>query len=66
MDNKITLIDGAMGTEIRARGFEVPSHINSIWSAQALIDNPEVVRDIHEDYIPVSYTHLTLPTTPYV
>jgi S-methylmethionine-dependent homocysteine/selenocysteine methylase len=51
MDNKITLIDGAMGTEIRARGFDVPSHINSIWSAQALIDNPEVVRDIHEDYI---------------
>ena len=51
MDNKITLIDGAMGTEIRARGFEVPSHTNSIWSAQALIDNPEVVKSIHEDYI---------------
>ncbi|MFM1593944.1 MAG: homocysteine S-methyltransferase family protein [Woeseiaceae bacterium] len=51
MNNKVTLIDGAMGTEIRARGFEVPSHTNSIWSAQALIDNPDVVKDIHKDYI---------------
>ena len=51
MENKITLIDGAMGTEIRARGFEVPSHTNSIWSAQALMDNPKVIVDIHKDYI---------------
>ena len=40
-----------MGTEIRARGFEVPSHTNSIWSAQALMDNPKVIVDIHKDYI---------------
>ena len=51
MESKITLIDGAMGTEIRARGFEVPSHTNSIWSAQALMDNPKVIVDIHKDYI---------------
>ena len=51
MKSKITLIDGAMGTEIRARGFEVPSHTNSIWSAQALMDNPKVIVDIHKDYI---------------
>ena len=51
MESKITLIDGAMGTEIRARGFEVPSHTNSIWSAQALMDNPKVIIDIHKDYI---------------
>ena len=51
MKNKITLIDGAMGTEIRARGCEVPSHHSSIWSAKALIDNPDVVKEIHKDYI---------------
>ena len=31
----------------------------SIGLLEALIFSPE-------DYIPVSYTHLTLPTTPYV
>ena len=51
MKNKITLIDGAMGTEIRARGCEVPSHHSSIWSAKALMDNPDVVKEIHKDYI---------------
>ena len=28
--------DGAMGTELRRRGVEVPSHVESIWSALAL------------------------------
>lgn len=51
MNEKITLIDGAMGTQIRARGYEVPSHHSSIWSAQALMDNPHIVKEIHKDYI---------------
>ena len=51
MNDKITLIDGAMGTQIRARGYEVPSHHSSIWSAQALMDNPHIVKEIHKDYI---------------
>lgn len=40
-----------MGTQIRARGYEVPSHHSSIWSAQALMDNPHIVKEIHKDYI---------------
>ena len=56
MDNLI-IGDGGMGSELRFRGVEVPSHIESIWSALALIDNPDVIKQI-----PVSYTHLTLPT----
>jgi len=51
MNDKVTLIDGAMGTQIRARGYEVPSHHSSIWSAQALMDNPHIVKEIHKDYI---------------
>ena len=35
----IILGDGAMGTELRARGVEVPSHTESIWSALALKNN---------------------------
>ena len=42
----IIIGDGALGTELRDRGIEVPSHTESIWSALALTEHP------------VSYTHL--------
>ncbi len=51
MPDRITLLDGAMGTELHFRGVEVPDHTTSVWSAKALIDAPEVVLRIHEDYI---------------
>ena len=35
----IILGDGAMGTELRDRGVDVPSHIESIWSDLALKNN---------------------------
>jgi homocysteine S-methyltransferase len=43
----ITLLDGAMGTELHRRGsrLELP-----LWSAQSLIDNPDLVLQIHRDY----------------
>ena len=42
------LLDGGMGRELRFRGVEVPG---TIWSALALTKAPEVVRQIHVDYI---------------
>lgn len=42
------LLDGGMGRELGFRGIEVS---DLIWSAQGLIDAPDVVRDIHRDYI---------------
>lgn len=42
------LLDGAMGTELDRRGVKTPL---PLWSAQALLDAPEVVRAIHEDYL---------------
>lgn len=42
------LLDGGMGRELWYRGVNVP---RGIWSAQALFDAPEVVREIHRDYI---------------
>ena len=51
MIKKITLLDGAMGTELRNKGCSVPSHLNSIWSAQVLIDNPAMVTQVHKEYI---------------
>jgi S-methylmethionine-dependent homocysteine/selenocysteine methylase len=42
------ILDGAMGTELFRRGVKtkLPS-----WSAHALVHQPELVREIHEDYI---------------
>lgn len=45
---EIAILDGAMGTEIQRRGVstELP-----LWSAGAIVSNPEVIRQIHADYI---------------
>ncbi|HET8671745.1 MAG TPA: homocysteine S-methyltransferase family protein [Candidatus Saccharimonadales bacterium] len=42
------LLDGAMGTEILNRGHDTKL---PLWSAEVLMDHPEVVQQIHEDYI---------------
>jgi len=44
----LTLLDGAMGTELIERG---ASTHDGLWSAGALLDAPEAVLDIHVDYI---------------
>jgi len=47
-DNEVIIIDGAMGTEMQLRG--VPMSFE-VWSAAALLSHPQLVRDIHVDYI---------------
>lgn len=42
------LLDGGMGRELRMRGVEI---LDTIWSANALLTAPDVVRQIHVDYI---------------
>jgi S-methylmethionine-dependent homocysteine/selenocysteine methylase len=42
------LLDGGMGRELRFRGVEI---LDTIWSANALLTAPDVVRDVHRDYI---------------
>ena len=56
---KIIIGDGGMGTELRFRGVEVPSHIESIWSALALISDTDVIRQIHLDYIEAGAQYIT-------
>ncbi|MBZ0308143.1 MAG: homocysteine S-methyltransferase family protein [Anaerolineae bacterium] len=46
--SKPLLLDGAMGTELTRRG--VDTYL-PLWSAGALITHPEVVRQIHTDYL---------------
>ena len=45
---EVVILDGAMGTELEARG--VPMH-ERCWSGAALLSHPEAVRDAHADYI---------------
>lgn len=41
------IIDGAMATELEKRGVDTA---NELWSAMALIRDPEAVRNVHESY----------------
>ena len=54
--NKLLIGDGGMGSELRFRGIEVPSHIESIWSALALTTNTQIIKEVHFDYICLLYT----------
>lgn len=43
---KITILDGGMGQELIARAGKA----TSLWSVQALLDSPEMVREVHDEY----------------
>lgn len=53
------LLDGGMGRELRFRGVEIPE---TIWSANALLVAPTIVRDIHIDYIKAGADIITTNT----
>ncbi len=42
------LLDGATGTELERRGVATPA---PLWSAAALLDQPQIVERIHADYV---------------
>jgi S-methylmethionine-dependent homocysteine/selenocysteine methylase len=63
---ELILLDGALGTELERRGVPTPL---PLWSAQAIVDAPEVLRRIHEDYARAGADVLaaaTFRTTPRV
>ena len=59
LKNRTLLLDGGMGRELRFRGVDVPE---TIWSAGALITDPDVVRQIHMDYIAAGADIITTNT----
>ena len=61
----VTLLDGAMGTELARRGISTPS---PQWSAAALDTNPEIIGEIHADYARAGatvHTSNTFRTDPW-
>ena len=57
MTRKIVLIDGGMGQELLARS---SNKTPRMWSADYLVSEPDLVRDIHSHYIRAGATVLTI------
>jgi len=55
----ITLLDGGLGQEIQRRSNQ-PAH--SLWSVKVMMDNPDLVQAVHEDFIHAGARVLTLNT----
>ena len=53
----ITLLDGGMGQELLKRSSK---DITPLWSTQVMIDEPDIVRDVHIDYISAGARVITL------
>ena len=59
------VMDGSMGNELLARRSDL---VTGLWSAQYLIDAPELVKEIHLDYINagadliITNTYSTIPS----
>ena len=56
---KIELLDGAMGSEFIKRGINLPE---GIWSADVNINYPNIVKEIHEEYIEAGAHYITTNT----
>ena len=54
---KVVLLDGGMGQELVHRG---AAHDSPIWGAQILMDSPDMVQQLHADYIIAGATVITL------
>lgn len=46
-EKKYLVIDGAMGTELEARGCQLN---DKLWSAKVLVENPALIYQVHLDY----------------
>lgn len=53
----VTLLDGGMGQELVRRSGKDPS---PLWSAQVMLDTPEIVEQLHVDFIKAGASVITL------
>lgn len=59
LPDRTVLLDGGMGRELRRRGVPI---LGTIWSANALLVAPEVVRAVHDDFIAAGADVITINT----
>lgn len=53
------ILHGALGTELEFRGHDVSG---KLWSAKYLLENPQLIRGIHKDYIRAGADLITTST----
>ena len=58
-ESTVTVLDGGMGGEIQSR---LPNATHGLWSATALIEQPQMVEDIHREYIDAGAEVITTNT----
>lgn len=58
-EEKITLLDGGLGQELRHRS---QRPVSPLWSAQVMLDEPELVTAVHRDYIDAGAEIITANT----
>lgn len=46
----VVILDGALGTELENRGCDLN---DKLWSSKVLMENPEIIKEIHKDYFAV-------------
>lgn len=56
---RITLLDGSIGQEVVKRAGETPT---PLWSTQAMIDHPDLVEQVHLDYLRAGATVISTNT----
>ena len=59
LPDRPVLMDGGMGRELRRRGVPI---LETIWSANALLVDPDAVRAVHRDYIEAGAEVITINT----
>ena len=57
MKQKITILDGGMGQELLKRSSK---EATPLWSTQVMMDEPDIVRDLHADFIRAGSRVITL------
>jgi len=58
-DRHVTILDGATGTELGRRGVDISL---PLWSTRALITAPDVLADVHRDYLDAGADAITANT----
>ena len=53
---EIIILDGALGTELENLGYDVSG---KLWSAQYLLDQPQIIQNVHESYVRVGSDIIT-------
>jgi len=59
MKRDMTLLDGGMGQELIRRADAAPT---PLWSTRVMIDQPDLVRDVHADFIAAGADVITVAT----